>query len=49
MTNKIAVIGLAAFVTLIVGTFTVLTLVNVPVKQTQIVKIIPNERFYKKD
>ncbi len=42
---KFATILLAAFVILVVGGFTFLSLTDVPVEHSQITKTIPNDRF----
>jgi hypothetical protein len=39
-------IVIPVFVLLLLGAFCYLTLMNVPVPQKQITKVIPNERFF---
>ena len=45
--NNVAKIGLTAVAVLLVGGFLCLAAVDVPVKQNQVIKTIPNERFFK--
>ena len=45
--NNITKIGLTAVAVLLIGGFLCLAAIDVPVKQNQIIKTIPNERFFK--
>ncbi len=45
--SKVTKIGLAALAVLLVGGFLCLAAMDIPVKQNEVVKTIPNERFFK--